>query len=356
MGVAYTVDPVRGELDPDRLKLADIAADDSLTLRSNLHAVLLEANWTVDAVLSNGNRYVITNPQKEANPGGVPVLQAKVRIQDTGRTLFGGINVIDIQFIDYDGTKSGFTHSLRYQAGLVYRVHVNPCQLIVWLAGDDSTVATVVMGGIPWVPPLTLSALSGDCSEETPSEVFTGRAWWSIGDTPGAGYFPTYRTGYKPDSFRNWSFRWNGYFKSAEFSFGHPDSSQADGLYGPRLFPVTSPFYYYDDDAGNGKRDLGKMCWFGSDDGGDDHNLPLYLDPLTGWSINAADAYPYVIGQLWESVIISTERSDAQEIEFEGRHFVNLTKPSTATHASWFCSLFLHKPDLFVIPVLNVAY
>lgn len=341
MGVAHTPNL-------NNVVLADIDASSSFSLRESLHLAAGKAGWRIHTPVLNGYVYDIVSPQPEA----VNILLAKVRIQDTGRKI-GAVNCIDIQFLDYNEDRAGFSHYLRYEPDLTLKLHMTPCQFIVWLPGDTSTIATVVMGGIPWVPPLTLSANAGDCSTETPSATFTERAWWSIGDFGDGLYCPTFRTSYRPDPIRNWSMRWNGFFRNA--ALGTADPEGPGGVHGPRLFPETNTFGYYD--AGNDRLKLGKMCWYGSDLSGNDNNLPLYLDPLTGWSINAEDNYPYVIGQLWDSVIVSTERSDAQEIVFDGLRFFNFTAPGP-NHDSWFSSLFLRRPDLTNIEpeVANIAY
>src|SRR5262245_18573229 len=121
MGIAYTPDQTL-------VILADLHASNSANLRASLHPAVTAAGWTVSAGLASGYMYDILSPQDEAQlPGGDSVLKAKVRIEDTGRTFSGGA-AIDIQFGDFDGTKSGYKHWLRYQSGLVLKAHVTPCQ------------------------------------------------------------------------------------------------------------------------------------------------------------------------------------------------------------------------------------
>ena len=330
MGVAYVPDP-------SLVILTDIDASTSASLRAGLHTALLAADWTVASTLTDGYIYQIESPQAEAED----ILLAKVRIEDTGRNA-GGVHYIDVQFMDLDEEKAGMVHLLRYEADHVLRAHVCPSQLFTWKAGS-ALKGTAVMGGIPWVPPMTLGA-SDACSTDTPSGTLTERAWWSMGDTEGGtGPWPTLRTDYRPDSIRNWSCRWNTFFRNAELGTSDPEGPA--GVYGPRLFPVANTYYYYDN--ADGRRSLGQMCWYGSDGSGDDNNLPLFLDPLIGWSINASDHYPYVIGQVWDALLVSTERSDAQEIEFDDVPFFNYTRPNALADvdASWFSSLFLRVPE-----------
>lgn len=152
-----------------------LRADTSAHLRADLDAAVLAAGWTVDSTLVNGKVYLMTSPQG---------LQAKCRIQDTGRAVFLGPHVIDVQFNDVAGTSPGFQHDLPYGGGWIsankYTAQIGICQIFIKAAGQtseshDGTRVYNVAGGIPWYPiPLEEPCQVG---EHVPPTIL----WWTGG-------------------------------------------------------------------------------------------------------------------------------------------------------------------------------
>lgn len=139
-------------------------------LIAGLHAALVSAGWSF-VPLADGYKYTITSPQG---------LVAKVTLRDTGRVvgLAPSYPAVDVRFMSEDESLQGPVHALRTQAGHIYQVIVNTCQL--WVSWPEHTtgLATMACGGIPFVP----IAFPGECGTNRGSDLITTDIWWSNGN------------------------------------------------------------------------------------------------------------------------------------------------------------------------------
>jgi hypothetical protein len=329
VGVAYSNGPIAFR--------SDLRADTAAHLLADLDGALAGVNWA-STPIADGYEYVLTSPQG---------LQCKVRIKNTGGTVFGGYPYVTVQFVSIDGLHSGTEHWLVcgpaefIAAG--YQVVANCCQLFVSLRGITTDLLPSdlhsVAGGIPYVaeadPDTECAAAAGADAETT-----TG-IWWSSGGYHRAvGNFRTSR--YAQQNFSH--FR-NGVLVT---KYSGSNLGPTDGTL--QLYPLTEPenvdFWFFSHP---------QILRYGDD-------APFYIHPFIGWGYQ-------IMGQLWDamlatapispvdSYISTTETDDADQIRVARwmvwNYDVGDTKGGVGT---WFATLLLLTGEPFTKCQANYAY
>jgi hypothetical protein len=321
LGIAYT----------ETVVFDSFAGTSSSLLRDGLHTILTAAGWTVDAALSNGYMYAIESPQG---------LTAKVRIQDTGRTIpvtDPDLGCIDFQFLSYDETHEGAVHDIGYGPGRTFQVHANQCQVFISRPSVNNDIGGSVAGGIPHV---TLDALAdqvGACAFDQ-GELRTTQAWWSQSDYYSfSSTYANFRNGYKA---ANYSALHNSDLMDTQ-------TKSHSGFEALRLIPVAWT-YNVDLDFGTPS----PIRWYGNDE-------PLILDPLIGWGRSTPFVNPvYLRGQLWDAVIVSVDNPLEDVRTIDDLDWVNYSHASDTTHGAgtFFASLYLRTGIPAASDPSNYAY
>lgn len=269
MGIAFSP--------PDKVVHADINASSSECLRNGLHLAVQQAGWEINRAVTNGYVYLLTSPQDSA-------LVCKVKIQDTGRTIWPFRPIIDVTFmtVDENPANSSETYGLVWGNDSAYgqpvrrvRAHITPCQIFTYVPGIVHN-GNAVMGGVPYIDPNALASTIDRCADEDSGEK-TWRAVWSARDG-GQG------------SFRE------GWVCGA-FTVVHNDQVIHDdvGWYTPqrlRMLPVNRPNGFWGGFGNANYNTPFMMRWIVTEE-------PLLFDAFIAW--NEVISPMKIRGQIWDA-------------------------------------------------------
>ena len=278
MGIAYSP--------PDRVVHVEFPADTSECIRNALHTAVQKAGWEIFEEIENGWVYLLTSPQD-------PVLQCKVKIQDTGRFsfIYSGAPLVDLTWMSVDetmvsppfGLKWGTTYSDEPPPRML-RAHITPCQIFTYRKGGVGGPGNLVMGGIPFIDP---NALSGDHCADEDNELKTLRAFWAGGDVE--NIFNAYGT----STFRaGWTCHFFATLHNDDLvSVTTPELFYMDPLL--RLVPYNRATHFWEAYANINDDYPVIIRWMGTEE-------PLCFDPFIAWN----SAHPVKIrGQLWDAFV-----------------------------------------------------
>ena len=306
MGVAYSP--------PDKVVHADIDASSSHCLRQGLHRAVLKAGWEIVRTVTDGYVYLLTSPQD-------PILQSKVRIQDTGKPA-----LVDIVFMDVEEEHLSGAYVIRWDPSFRLRAHITPCQIFTYMAG---VTGNAVMGGIPFVDPNALESTADGCADED-NDLKTTRAWWSSSDLSTGDYFwgvPCFRT--------SWNTGCSATLHNNDFvSETGPFIGDACRL---RITILQKPEYFQ---GAYGSVNFAYpllLRWTGTEE-------PLSLDPFLAWN----SAHPLKIrGQVWDAFYRTKFAEWESPLTFDA---LNWFSYSTGDRTMSGTSPFIYSPgDLFTL-------
>ena len=323
MSVAYSP--------PDRVIHADLSAVTSECLRKGLHVAVQMAGWQVDRALENGWVYILTSPQDAA-------LQCKVKIFDTGRTIFGG-GVIEVQFcsLDEDPAYDSWAYILSYgtymHTGLPMRlrVHVTPCQIFTYVPGQ---ITENVMGGIPYLDPNALASTIERCADED-NEIKIWRFLWSAGNRE------TVTCVHNVYTFRDaWLCNFSGVVRN-DLRENMLVSPFADPRL--RMLPFNRPNSFAGAWGNANWAYPVMMRWMGTDE-------PLLLDALFTWGQDLL-RMP-VLGQLWDALVRTKAVPWESPLVFDDIPFFSYSNGRIDNH--WYSpgdihTMYLRDPGLTVL-------
>lgn len=296
MAVAYS----------DRLIVRSAAAGTSAAgMISDLHAILLLANWNISSTLTAGYIYEITSPQT-VNYKAHVLIQDNVnyKIDNPSSDLYNFESVV-IQFLNVDETVPSFPYQLKANSTFAsFQVIAGICQLFISVPLIAGGAWSSFAGGIPWLPP------AGGCGVPP---VIVDDIWWACGGSQFAFDFRA-----QANAYACMTYYLDGV---AVIAADNNNERPLDGLL--CLFPLTAVNTYAVDQI-----PWPTITYL--------THRPLAIDAYVGWAW-------HIRGQLWDAYLqtaagtidslVSAEDTDSHGLTFNVR--------SITWHSQFYSSLQL---------------